>query len=443
MHILPQLRKLERKYRDELIVIGVHSAKFPEEQKTENVRRAVQRYRIEHPVVNDSDFRIWQRYGARAWPTLFFLDPEGKVIGRHEGEFPLAHLDRLLAEMIEEFDASGLIDRRPFLLTEPEKNDRVLAFPGKILADAAGGRLFIADSNHDRIIVADGDGQVHSVYGGAAIGLNDGDGATATFNQPQGMALVEESLYVADTENHAIRRIDLQRGQVETVAGTGEQAMTFSAGGPALLTPLSSPWDLAYVEDFLIIAMAGLHQLWALDLTTHTVKPFAGSGNEGLRDGPLPHAWLAQPSGLSLAENCLYFADSETSAIRSVDLPSGHVHTIVGQGLFEFGDSDGVGDAVRLQHPLGVCWYRGSLYIADTYNNKIKRLDPETRRSETFLGSGQPGRADGGGLTAAFYEPGGLSAAADRLYIADTNNHAIRVADLTTGFVNTLALRGL
>jgi sugar lactone lactonase YvrE len=444
MHILPQLRKLERKYAAELAVIGVHSAKFPEERETANVRKAVDRYRIEHPVVNDRDFVVWQQYAARAWPTLFFIDPRGRVIGKHEGEFPLAALDQLIGEMIAEFEAAGLLDPRPLAFHREGQAERPLAYPGKVLWDGDGSRLFIADTNHDRIIVADGQGNVQAVYGGSDIALRDGGPDDAAFNQPQGLALDGEHLYVADTENHAVRRIDLGRRVVETVAGTGEQAMTFGAGGPGRRTPLSSPWDLAVTERGLIIAMAGLHQLWRLDLAAGTVTPFAGAGNEGLRDGPLATAWFAQPSGLAAAGEQLYVADSETSAIRRIDLRDGVVATLVGRGLFEFGDIDGVGDEVRLQHPLGVAWRDGVLYVADTYNNKIKRLIPEHRRVETLGLHWHAGAMDETGGPRSLDEPGGLSAgAAGGLIVADTNHHRLVAIDLPSGTARPIALRGL
>lgn len=444
MHILPQLRKLERKYQNELQVIGVHSAKFPSERETANLRKAVLRYRIEHPVVNDAQFDIWMQYANRAWPTIVFIDPQGKVIGKHEGEFTATDLDRVLARMIQEFDGLGLLDRRPLEFRREQERESPLSFPGKVLADAASNRLFIADSNHNRIVVTDLSGRVRAVIGSGEEGLMDGDFEAAQFNQPQGMALVDDALYVADTENHAIRRVDLSRRTVETVAGTGEQAMMAFAGGPANSTPLSSPWDVAAANGRLYVAMAGVHQLWALDLQHGTVYPFAGSGHEGLADGPLDQAWLAQPSGISADGNRLYFADSETSSIRIADTShDGRVSTIVGQDLFVFGDVDGSGDEVRLQHPLGVDHHDGIIYVADSYNHKIKQVFPRTRSAATFLGTGEAGYRDGAGAAALFHEPGGLSVADGKLYIADTNNHLVRVADLTTREVTTLDLTGL
>lgn len=445
MHILPQLRKLEQRYPEELTVIGVHSAKFPTERETESIRQAVLRYRVEHPVVNDRDFLIWQQYGCRAWPTLMFIDPQGNVIGKHEGELPFEVMDRLMREMVQEFEAKGLLERRVLRFQQPQSVRTPLYFPGKVLADPSSRQLFIADSNHHRIVVATLDGLVREVIGSGGPGLQDGPFAAAQFHQPQGLALAGDVLYVADTENHAIRRVDLARRTVETIAGTGAQGHGYDGGGPARSTALSSPWDVALVGDLLYIAMAGLHQIWALDLASGIVGPVIGNGREGLADGPLAEAMLAQTSGLAFHDGRLYFADSETSSIRYADFATHTVHTIVGQDLFVFGDVDGIGDRVRLQHPLGVCVGEGPdvLYIADSYNHKIKRIAVSSRACTTLAGTGEAGLTDGPLQTARFHEPGGLSLAEGRLYVADTNNHAIRVIDLRAGQVSTLNVQGL
>jgi sugar lactone lactonase YvrE len=256
------------------------------------------------------------------------------------------------------------------------------------------------------------------------------------------MTLVDENtLYVADTENHAIRRVDLAEQTVTTVAGTGEQIYLTSPFGNALETPLNSPWDVLYHEGEVFIAMAGNHQIWVYDPVAEVVVLHAGSGREELLSGPLLHGGLNQPSGLATDGEVLYFADSEASAIRSADFdPEGILHTIVGTGLFDFGDVDGTGDEVRLQHPLGVAYLDGLLYVADTYNSKIKRINPETEVSASYLGSGAPGWQDGVGLETQFNEPGGLSISDGKLHIADTNNHVIRVADVETQEVSTLVL---
>jgi sugar lactone lactonase YvrE len=444
------LRELEARYPAELVVIGVHSAKFPNEKRPEHLAAAVQRLEIDHPVVNDRDFAVWQSYAVRAWPTLMFIDPEGKVIGKHEGEFTLDVLEPFLSGSIAEFERAGILHRDPVgYIRQPSPPDTPLAFPGKVVAEDARGRLIVADTNHNRIIVATLDGGVVQVIGTGAAGLNDGALDAATFDHPQGIALDGDALYVADTENHAIRRVDLSRGVVTTIAGTGAQARRYMSGGPALETELTSPWDITVLDGVLWIAMAGNHQLWMHRLGGDEVRRFAGSGHEGLRDGPTASAWLAQPSSIDrCGDHALVFTDSETSSVRILDLPGygdGQVTTIIGKDLFEFGDVDGGPEAARLQHPLGVAWHAptGLLYVADTYNNKIKRLDPRTRRIESWLGDGQAGHADGTGTAARFFEPAGLSATTEALYIADTNNHAIRRADLATGAVTTVELKGL
>ena len=449
MHIFPQLRKLERKYADELTVIGVHSAKFPNEREKENLDKAVKRYELEHPVVNDAEFRIWQEYACRAWPTLMFIDPEGKVIGKHEGEIAYDDFDRLIGQMVAEFDGQGLLNRNPVVYTRAREPDTPLSFPGKVLADGAGGRLFIADTNHNRIVVTALDGVVKQVIGSGAEGLADGGLKDAQFNHPQGMALVGETLYVADTENHAIREVDLSTGAIKTLAGSGNQGMRRSGVGPGPSTELNSPWDLTHYESNLYIAMAGCHQLWRLVLPGDgldycMVGPYAGTGGESITDGDLERATLAQPCGIDTDGNRLYFADSETSSVRSAELiPSGKVRTIVGLGLFEFGDRDGEGHHVRLQHPQGIACKDGALYITDTYNHKIKRVLPVERRVATVLGTGAAGCQDGPASEAAFSEPAGLSFANGKLYIADTNNHLIRVADTESWEVSTLEIVGL
>ena len=440
MHALPPLAELEEKYRDELVVIGVHSAKFTQEKALDSVRRAVLRYDIRHPVANDSEFEVWRRWGVRAWPTFMFIGPDGNVLAKHEGEFHAPALDEAIGRWLSAFNDAGMVDRTPmhFALERDLMSDGPLSFPGKVAADESSSTLVISDSNHNRLVVAQPDGRVREVVGSGHPGLRDGDFATAEFRDPQGVAIVGDRIYVADTKNHAIRMVDLGLGTVETLAGTGIQAPS-SRGGPGRSTPLKSPWDVAPVGSQLFIAMAGFHQLWRLDLISGTVMPHAGSGRENIVDGPLGSAQLAQPSGIVARDDVLYFADSETSSIRTSSVAhDGSVSTIVGEDLFTFGDVDGTGRNARLQHPLGVDVAGGFLYMADTYNNKIKRIELTTGHVTTLFGSGEPGLADGEGTQAQFNEPGGLSVAGDRIFIADTNNHVVRVADLVTGSVSTL-----
>jgi thiol-disulfide isomerase/thioredoxin len=444
IHIIPDLKRLEHKYPNQLVVIGVHSAKFENEKDTENIRRIILRYELEHPVYNDAEYKVWQSYGVRAWPTQVLIDPAGYVIGAVSGEGNYDLIDQVVAKVVDEFRKRGELNEEPLKLTleRASVGDLPLAFPGKILADATGDRLFIADSNHNRLVVTRLDGTLIESIGTGVPGAVDGAFDKASFNRPQGMALDGgDSLYVADTENHLIRRVDLKTRTVQTVAGTGQQARDYFKQGPARTIELSSPWDLQLVGRQLYITMAGTHQIWKLDVDKQEVSTFAGSGREARQDGPLLEAGFAQPSGITADGRRLYIADSESNIIRAINIADGEVETVVGGDLFDFGDVDGSGDDVRLQHPLGVFAIDGEVLIADTYNHKIKELDPKARRVKTFLGTGKPGQSDG--AVPSFYEPGGLSVANGKLYIADTNNHAVRVVDVKTKRTSTLNIKGL
>ncbi|WP_250847032.1 thioredoxin-like domain-containing protein [Aquisphaera insulae] len=444
-HVLPTLAKIEEKYKDEVVVIGVHSGKFSAERDVENIRRKVAEYRIKHPVVNDANMVIWERFGVSSWPTLVLITPEGKIGGAHGGEIAFEDLDQAIGQTIARY--KDQINRKR--LTFAPEMDKVakgpLLFPGKVHADSKGNRLFITDTGHNRIIQTDLEGKSPLVIGSGEEGLKDGGFGEARFNRPQGTFLSGDLLYVADTENHAIRAVDLKEKQVRTISGDGKQAPRSPLEryeGAAAGSALSSPWDLIEIpgSPLLYIAMAGPHQIWRLDPAAGKIGVWAGSGYENIQDGDPEDARFAQPSGLATDGEHLFVADSEVSGIRTISgiaARKPHVGRIVGEGLFQFGDVDGHGPKVRLQHCLGVAYGGGTLYIADTYNNKIKACDPKTRIVKTFAGDGKPGDAD---APARFYQPGGLAVAGDRLYVADTNNHKIRVIDIPTRAVRTLAL---
>ena len=440
MHVLRDMKTLEQRFPEELVVIGVHSPKFANEKSTDNLKRILVRYEIEHPVANDANLAIWRRYGAQAWPTRIIIDPAGNLVGTALGEGNLEGFVNAIRTVVRVFDERGEINRAPLplQLERLRHDDQPLLYPGKVLADEQSGRLFISDSNHNRIVVASLDGKLIEVIGSGLQGDNDGIFSQARFYRPQGLALDRsaapgaggDQLYVADTENHQVRVIDFQAKAVHTVAGTGKQGAWSGDGGDALRIDLNSPWDLALKPGILIVAMAGAHQLWVIDLLHDRAYPYAGTGEEARRDGGVNEATFAQPSGLAVSGNTLYVADAESNTLRAVQLPPiNTVTTIAGGDLFEFGDQDGKGDGVRLQHPLGIAVSEGRVVIADTYNHKIKILDPSSGKVSTFA--------------SGFHEPGGLSVAGNTLFVADTNNHAIKTVDLKSGRVDTLSIQGL
>ncbi|GAC1508622.1 MAG: thioredoxin-like domain-containing protein [Chloroflexota bacterium] len=439
------MRKLEHAYSDTIAVIGVHSAKYTAESRYVNARQAVQRFGISHPVVNDPDHAIWDAFAVKAWPTLILISPSGQVIASHEGEISFEDLSSALDELIAEYAGSGTLHIGPLAwrVESPPAPSSGLLFPGKVLA--SHGFLFVADSGHNRIIVATHDGAVAHVVGNGEPGFRDGPFDFAQLNQPQGMAFhpATRTLFVADAANHAIRAIDLDAHSVRTIAGSGRQASRVTRSGQARETALASPWDLALHGSALYVAMAGLHQVWLVDLDSSMVSAWAGTGHEATRDGPRANAWFAQPMGLSIGGGALYVACAEAQAIRRVDIALGIVSTVVGGGLFAFGDADGPVPLATLQHCQDVAYATEGIYVADTNNNKIKMITGDPLEVNTILGANEEGCVDGPALSARLWEPAGLGVANGILYIADTNNHRIRAFNPRTGMVHTLQFEGL
>lgn len=422
------MRELEARYPESLAVVGVHSGKYITERETPRVRDASIRLDAIHPTINDRQFRVWRAYAVRAWPTLVAVDPTGRVIGMHAGEFTaealIPFIDRTLAESRS---SSVLVENeRHFEPDPPSVAPGELAFPGKIALD--GRRLAIADSGHHRIVVGtlDDSGtrlRPERAFGDGSAGSRDGD--APRFRHPQGLAFRGDRLYVADAGNHAVREISLATGSTRTIAGTGHQLRTqrdLSAGA------LSSPWDLCLADDRLHVAMAGIHRLWTVHLDTGTAAPFSGTGAEELHDGPHAQAAFAQPMGICVAGDALAVADSESSAIRLADrTPAGGVRTIVGTGLFDFGDVDGVGDDVRLQHPQGIAAAEdGRLLVCDSYNDSLRWVDPATRRVTTWV--------------RGLHEPEGLAMDTRFVYVADTNAHRVAVVNRADGRIQSLSI---
>ncbi|MFD8326111.1 NHL domain-containing thioredoxin family protein [Streptomyces lydicus] len=386
LHVLDELRELEERHRDTVVIIGVHSPKFVHEAEHQAVVDAVERYGVEHPVLDDPELATWKQYAVRAWPTLVVIDPEGYVVAQHAGEGHAHALAKLVEELEAEHGAKGTLRRGdgPYVPPEPVATD--LRFPGKAVR-LPGGTFLVSDTTRHQLVELAADGeQVLRRIGSGERGLTPD-----SFNEPQGLALLPDgTVAVADTVNHALRVFDPATGALETVAGTGKQWWQGSpTSGPAREVALSSPWDLAWWQDRLWIAMAGVHQLWTYDPATGTVEVAAGTTNEGLVDGPAAEAWFAQPSGLAAAGDRLWVADSETSAVRSVERAEGGdgyvVRTAVGTGLFDFGHRDGPADQALLQHPLGVTALPdGSVAVADTYNHALRRYDPASGEVTTL-----------------------------------------------------------
>ncbi|MGP9529100.1 MULTISPECIES: NHL domain-containing thioredoxin family protein [unclassified Glutamicibacter] len=408
LHVLDELRPLEEKYSDVLVTVGVHSPKFEHEADPDALAAAVERYEIHHPILDDPELTTWQAYGARAWPTLVVLDPEGYIVAHLSGEGHAQGLGSLVEELITEHEAKGTLHRGNGPYVAPEAVEGDLRFPGKAIA-LANGNLLIGDSGHHRLVeLADDLSTVVRTIGSGVRGYADGDANTAQFNELQGLTALPQELaakvgydvVVADTVNHRLRSVNLSTGVVGTLAGNGVQRLLDSEnarqetqavqlGTDALNISLSSPWDvLFHPSGQIIIAMAGTHQIFAFDPETNAVSIFAGTGLEGLKDGKADEAWFAQSSGLALEGENVWIADSETSALRWIEVENGEVksvNTAVGTGLFDFGFRDGEAEQARLQHPLGVAVLPDrSIAIADSYNGAVRRFDPATKTVSTL-----------------------------------------------------------
>ncbi len=426
--MLPQLRELEQRYPESVVVIGVHSGKYIAERETSRIRDASIRLGATHPILNDRQFRVWRAYAVRAWPTLVAIDPHGAVVGMSAGEFTADAVAPFVERVVAAARADGSLREGPlhFPIEQPSVAPGTLAFPGKVAVD--GDRIAIADSGHHRVLFGRLEERglrmrVERVIGSGREGFADGD--AAAFRYPQGLVFAGDVLYVADAGNHAVRAITLSSGVTSTVAGTGAQLRTASdlAAGA-----LSSPWDVALEGETLHVAMAGNHQLWSIDLRDGKATRRTGSGAEELHDGSHADAALAQTMGITLSGDALLVADAESSAVRQVDLdPAGGVRTILGTGLFDFGDVDGVGDVARLQHPQGIAVAPdGRVLVCDSYNDSLRWLDRTERRVSTWV--------------RGLHEPGGLAFAPGGVYVADTNAHRICVIDVDSAEIHPLAI---
>ena len=459
LHVLPELAAVEARFHaDPVQIIGVHSAKFSAQKVLENVARAVRRHRIQHPVVLDADHDIWDAYTVKAWPTVIVLDKSGRIAWQKSGEVGAAELARVVGRTLNEDVATPVAyatwpatQLASSAASKVEVSSGGLLFPGKVqawpdaMAQATGAepfgadaRLYIADSGHHQVIEASlllgADGwpvvDVARQFGSGAAALTDGPAASAAFFGPQGLSRLGGEPWVADTENHALRAVDLEAGEVRTVAGTGVRG----SGGKRdpsrpKAHPLRSPWDVVAMDGGVLVAMAGAHQIWVYLTADDKIGPLIGSGAEGHVDGPSDDAALAQPSALVAFGKHLFWVDSETSSVRLADLDQHAVATVLGRGLFDFGDIDGDAEQARLQHPLGIAVAQGSeVFVADTFNNKVKVISLADGSIRTLVG----------GDAEVLCEPGGLTIAGQFLIVADTGNHRLRAIRRTDGETRTI-----
>lgn len=428
-NLLADLGYLQAKYADGLSVIGLHVPKFDAQRDAAFVARAVNRLGVRFPVASDADAVTWQHYGVRGWPSVALVDAQGRLVEIVAGDQQREALEERIIALLDDAGERGLrVYENSPPASRPEPITDV-AFPRGLALTPQ--RLFVSDSGHHRILECDHDGRVLRVFGSGSAGFVDGMGIQSAFQMPAGLAVFKDTLYVADTGNHAIRRINLSTGDVDTLLGQGRGGLPQSVSDVRTANVLlDRPWGVACSTDRLYVSMAASNQVWELDLTRFSFRPLAGSGRLALADGAGALAAFAQPAGMVLVQHTLYVCDSQSSALRSVNVGSGEVHTLLGQGLFEFGDEEGERDTARMQFPLDVTLdpKAAMLWIADSYNDAIGALHLE-----------------GGGLVRFPVDhplrcPSGIASDGTRLWIANTDAHEVVRWDIGSGEVDVLPM---
>lgn len=445
MHVMPELAALEDQFKEKITIIGVHSGKFISEHVDQTIKDAIKRHTITHPVVNDRNFVIWKSFGINSWPTLLVIDPNGRLYREYQGEKHHNEIVRDIQELLKQFP-DATTTPLPLNLESANTTQSPLLFPGKLCyAQDFQGKpaLFIADSGHHNIVISRLNGQIIQTIGSGKPGFADGNLQLAQFNWPQGLLWDQEHrvLYVADTKNHMLRKVDFDLNTVTRLAGTslrGSHHVTTK--DIPRDTALASPWDLAFFPSprVIAIAQAGTHQIWLYEIGKNRFRTLTGNGREGMKDGQHPYATLAQPSGLSVSGDTLYFVDAESSALRMF---KGHnVTTLVGKGLFNFGFTSGKAGDAELQHPQGIVADKEGIYIADTYNHAIRFYNTQTDELSTLVGNGKAGDSLGSFEKTQLNEPNGMVKIGTKFYIADTNNHRIIIIDLENRLCTKLFL---
>ncbi|TAN05529.1 MAG: redoxin domain-containing protein [Rhodanobacteraceae bacterium] len=426
IHMLPAERQLEHHFGTRLVVVGIDSPKFTASTTRAGLEAFIQRYSLGHPIVLDPTMDLWNAYGVQAWPTLVLLGPNGDVLRTFIGEQSYAQLAAPVEAALKDAPPASKLPRLP--LQPIVFQAHALATPGGIAVSPT--LVAIADASHNRVILAGHGGALRAVIGNGCAGDADGSYTGARFNRPHGLTFHAGALYVADTGNQLLRRIDLATHTVTTIAGDGQRGFDTRGRFPARAATLNSPWDVAWHTGQLYVSMAGDHQIWRYDPASQSIGAWAGTGAEGLVDGSRGEAEFAQPSGLTTHGNTLYDVDPESSSVRAIALPEGKVRTLAGSGLFDFGLRDGAAGHALLQHAEGIAWNDGSLYVADTFNNALRKLDPATHQVST--------------VAALLDRPLAIAPlAADVLLVAEGNGNRIDAVHLPDGKVSPWPIAGL
>lgn len=438
IHTIADIKHLETKYADKLTVIGIHSGKFLNERKNNGLESAIKKLEINHIVINDFDYKIWNTFGVNAWPTLVLIAPNGIIFSAYSGEGHIGHLTQDIDFLLQQYHNIN-VTSLPY--TTETSSTSSLAFPSKISFEkqvkyqgTTQDIIFVSDTGNNRILALNDKAEVIFQIGSGKSGNKIGDFKETEFSFPEGTIYQNGKLYIADTKNHQIKVADLKKQQVSTILGVGNRAINYylkDNRNPDKIA-LTSPYDIAFFpnKDSIIIANAGTHQLVKHNLNNNSTEIFAGSGKENIDDGIFPFNSLAQPTGLHVFKDELYFIDSETSSLRKIDA-NGKITTLIGRGLFKFGYVDGKYGNALMQHPLGLSDDGNNILIADSYNDAIRKFSIIDKYLDSFIGGNSMDKAD-------LKEPGDVSNTSNPyiFLIADTNHHRILKFDIRTNKVS-------
>ncbi|MGB6036703.1 MAG: hypothetical protein WBG42_10590 [Cryomorphaceae bacterium] len=438
---MEDLSLLQKEYPNIRVLISLNP-KFGYPTAEEDILSELEKRQIPLPVYIDRDFELWECMKVEFWPTTMFFGPQGSLVEAHEGRLNLEELRMSMPEVINRL--------RPFIDKNPEpfygmppgrwKKRTVLEYPAGLAVNERESMIFVSDQLGDRILGLTLDGNIMYCIGNGEKGFKDGALEQATFNGPRGMAMDSENfiLYIADTDNHAVRKVDLINDEVTTIMGTGMTPRRMPKKIVGMNSLINAPTDLLLDGNDLYISMQGSNQIWKMDLRTGVAEPIAGSESFGFTNGEALSSDLAAPSGLSAdPSGALFFTDAQASALRYVD--DGKVETSVGEGIFTFGYADGKKDDVKLRYPNGIVSYDEKIYLADTYNHCIRVIEPFKQRSETVSGNHSIAGYRNG-FTPLFNQPMDVAMLGKTLIIADAGNGALRTLNLESGEVGSIPL---
>jgi hypothetical protein len=418
---LADLARLRARHGDRLNVVAVHVPRFEGERDGRRIGKRLNSQRYGFPIGHDPDWTLWQHYGIEAWPTVVLIDGEGRIRERIVGDGPVRELDARLGELVAEL-VPALPSAEPIEMRRGGEPPLPLRFPAGLVV--SGNYLYVADCEHHRVLECDQAGRVLRQFGSGDPGFIDGPMELAAFNRPHGMCLWRDVLYVADSGNHAVRRIELRGGDIDTLCGAGRHGTPREG---AISDPrsvvLDQPRAVALSGSALFIATTGDNRIWKYDLGAPALELVAGSGRLAVADGNGVGAAFAEPVALAAVQQALYVCDAAGSAIRSVNVRTGAVSTLVGQDPWQFGHADGARTEAKLQQPQAIALDPDAplLWIADGGNDALRCL-----------------RLGGGELTTVqlpqrLHGAAGLAVGGGAIWIADTDAHAVLRFEPRTG----------